>query len=278
MESSGYKVEPGFFDQKTISNLVRRATEVNTGSSMSMEIFIETYGMEKVKQDYSKVADRLKGFLEQRMEGSEKLGHVFEAAFLDLASRHNWFGHKSEVQKASRYDDIINGVDMITTVLDKENNARHFEIATDITMSAAGLATKFNKIKSDVYRGKLAEINYYHSDLLDFTGTLRNIPRTVIALDHKNMHQFLTHWLNEPELAQRQFAQIALQQISAQAKGFAGYAKQIHGEDSIGHRRYRNTYQVAQEMIETESNDSIQIPEDRCLESIKNMSAALSKD
>lgn len=69
------------FPESEMNRLVQKATEVNGQQSMQMEPFIETYGLEKVRSDYSKVADRLQGFLEKRMSSPEKLGHVFEAAF-----------------------------------------------------------------------------------------------------------------------------------------------------------------------------------------------------
>lgn len=196
--------------------------------------------------------------------------------FLDTAQNQHWFGERSEICKASRFDDILNGVDMITTVLDKQDVARHFEIATDLTMSTNGLAEKFNRIKNDVHRGKLAQIDYFHSDLIGFTGRLKDIPRTIVSLDKANVEKFLANWLREPELNQEHFALIALQQIAAQAEGFGKIAANEHGTDSLPARRYRNAYNVSQEIIE--SKHDIAMPEDTTLETIKAMSARAHKD
>lgn len=68
--------------------LSQRASKVNGEHSLDMTEFIDTFGIDKVKSDYAKVAERMQGHLERKMNDSEKLGHIFEAAFLDLASRH----------------------------------------------------------------------------------------------------------------------------------------------------------------------------------------------
>lgn len=264
--------KPEFISPTEIRAMVMRAGEVNTSHSLDMSTFIDAYGLTKVQADYAKVADRMSSHLEHKMSDPEKLGHIFEAAFLDLASRHNWFGEHSEVKKASKFDDIMNGIDMVTTVLDTTNTVRQFEVASDLTISHNGVAEKFNKVANGVRQGKLATINYYHSDLLGYTGRLTDVPKTVVALDQHNMQRFLRNWLNEPELAQEQFSKVMLQQIAIQADGFAQLAKDIHGSDSRVYRRYMGTHQVSQDLLET--GDTYDPPPDKSADTI----AALSRN
>ena len=267
--------KPEFIQPVELKAMTVRAGKVNGSHSLDMSNFIDTFGIAKVQEDYAKVADRMKSHLEHKMSDAEKLGHIFEAAFLDLATRHNWFGEHSEVTKASKFDDIMNGIDMVTTVLDDTNTVRQFEVASDLTISHNGVAEKFIKVANNVRAGKLATINYYHSDLMGYTGRLTDVPKTVVALDQHNMQRFLKNWLQEPESAQEQFSKVMLSQISTQAVGFANLAKDIHGSDSRIYRRYMSTHEVSQNLLET--GDSYELPPDKSAETIAALSKNLKK-
>jgi hypothetical protein len=266
---------PDAFSKQEITNMVRRTSAVNNEHQLDMSQFIDTYGLEKVTADYAKVADRMASHLEGTMSDSEKLGHIFEAAYLDLATRHSWFGEHSEITKASKFDDIMNGVDMITTVLDKTNSVRQFEVATDLTISSHGVVKKFTQLADKVREGELAEINYYHSDILGYTGRLRDVPKTLIALDPRNMQSFLRNWMQEPELAQEQFSQVMLQQIATQSQGFARLAKNTHGSGSRIFQKYTNTRNVCQEILET--GPTYDLPEDKSSATIEALSSKIGR-
>ncbi len=258
------------FSPEMVSSLVRKTSEVNSEHSLNMEQFIDTFGIEKVKADYALVADKMQEHLQGKMSDSEKLGHIYEAAFLDSASRHKWFGDRSEITKASKYDDIMNGIDMVTTIMDEKNSAKHFEVSSDLTISKHGAAEKFNRIANDVRRGKLATLNYFHSDLIGFTGKISDVPRTVVSLDRENLNRFLTNWLKEPEMAQEQMGRLMLSQISSQADGFAGLAQNVHGSDSRIYHRYKNVYETSQDILET--GEQYELPEDSATKSLTAMS------
>jgi len=47
------------FDQPFKNNLLARSREVDQKHTLSLEPFIDLYGLDNVKKDYRKVADRL---------------------------------------------------------------------------------------------------------------------------------------------------------------------------------------------------------------------------
>lgn len=256
-----------------LANMVRRAIAVNTEHQLDMKQFIDTFGIEKIQSDYARVADKISARGERPMAKGEKLGHVFEAAFLDLASKNQWFGERSEITKASKFDDEMNGIDMITTTVDESNTARHFEIASDLTISRNGLMEKLMKIKNSVAQDKLATINYFHSDMIGFTGKLSNVPRTVIGLEQNNMRQFLRHWLQEPDLTQEHIGALITKQISIQSKGFAWWAKNNLGTNSKAYDKYAATHQTAEEILS--EREDITIPEDSTLVTLENFAQSM---
>jgi hypothetical protein len=251
--------EVEIFQPDILKKLVHKTQETNDSYSISMQPFIDLYGLETVKSDYSKIADRLLTHFDHKLSGPEKMGHIFENAFLDIGSRGHWFGEKSELTKASKFDDIMNGVDMIATIVASDDNARHLAIASDLTFSFPGVSEKFNKILNGVRQGKMAQVKYFNSELLHITGQLRNIPRTVVGLDVENLNNFLLRWIKEPELAQLQYGGIMLNQISTQSRAFAAVAGKKQELVS-------NTYNRAADIIDevlTREYKGIEMPHDK---------------
>ncbi len=266
--------ESPLFTPELIKPLTQKAIEANSEHSLDMEPFIETYGLETVRKDYGEIAVRLKSYMEQKLSPGSKMGFIFESAFLDIGSKNSWFGENSELTHASKYDDLKNGVDLVSTILRPNDSAHHLAIASDLTYSQPSSSAKFNRVANGIHAGNLAEIKYFHSDLLGFTGRLRNVPRTVIGLDVKNLELFLTNWLREPELAQKQFGLTIMNQIAAQSRGFAALAQATHGKSSPAARAYRTTHDVTQEIIERDYQ-GIEAPEDTITNTIKAASQRL---
>lgn len=253
------------FEKQFMNVLMRKTSETNNKHTLSMQPFIDLYGLNKVKSDYAEIADKILTFNKTEMTPEQKMGHIFEAAFLDLGSSHNWFGGNSEITRASRYDDIKFGVDMVGTVVNPENTAQHFEIASDLTFSYNKAGEKFMRIRNDLHRGKMAQMNYYHSDLMGYTGQLRNIPRTVIALDTNNLQKFLVNWVREPELEQLQFGAVMMRQIKEQSETFSYVCSKKHGKNHATTRNYQRTEEISNRLLDTVYS-GLEIPDDRISE------------
>ncbi|MFM2339648.1 MAG: hypothetical protein RLZZ360_284 [Candidatus Parcubacteria bacterium] len=261
------------FSQPVFNQLTMKATQVNRSASLDMEPFIDLYGLAKVKEDYSKIAGKILSY-DKPISKAEAMGPIFEAAFLDIGQRGQWFGENSELVRASKFDDIENGIDTIATMVAPDTSARHLAIASDLTFSYPKVSAKFNRIVTDAFRGKLAEIKYFHSELLHFTGKQSNVPRTVIGLESKNLNQMLLRWLKEPELTQLQYGSIIMQQIAAQCETLSLVAYSKH-KDAFG--AYRRVADTAHILLRTHYKD-IEPPEDKILDAIKGQSARLKSE
>jgi len=259
------EVKLEIFDQPFKNNLLARSREVDQKHTLSLEPFIDLYGLDNVKKDYSKVADRISKF-DNNSNSHEVFGKIFESAFLDIGRNGHWFGQKSELVRASKYDDILNGVDVVATIVAPDDSARHLAIASDLTFSHMNSSEKFNRIKNNVWGGKLAEIKYFHSDLLNMTGKLSNVPRTVVGLEPVNLNRFLLNWLREPELSQLQFGKIILDQIATQSGAFANLANEAKRPQV--REIYRRTESIVNSLLQSDYKD-IEALDDKISVSIK---------
>lgn len=259
------------FHPDVLKTLVKKTIETNDRYSISLQPFIELYGMETVKKDYAVIAERLLKHFDHALSGPEKMGHIFENAFLDIGSRGKWFGEKSELVRASKFDDIINGVDMIATIVADDDSARHLAIASDLTFSFPGVSEKFNKILNGVRQGKMAQVKYFNSELLHVTGQLRNIPRTVVGLDVENLNSFLLKWIKEPELAQLKYGGVMLNQITNQCRAFAAVAGK---KQELVSESYNRAADIIDTLLDQEYK-GIEIPPDKLANAVAKHSERL---
>lgn len=273
-EHSPQSAHNDIFEGKKLQMLTKKAIESNKNHSLDMKPFIELYGKSTIQEDYLPIAEKIKAHLEGRLSPSEKMGHIFESAFVEIGSAHNWFGDQSELVHTSKYDDINNGVDAIVTIKKEDSSARHIALASDLTYSYEQSSVKYSKIVNDVYAGRLAKIKYFHSDMLGFTGRLTNLPKTVIGIDKNNLKKFLTNWLQEPELAQLQYGALILEQIKQQSISFSALAKKVHGPGSSIEKVYAQSAAISDEIINS-TYQGIELPEDALSEAIANQSEML---
>lgn len=261
------------FETKTNNLLTRKAIECKSARTLSLEPFIEAYGLAAIKEDYGRIAEKMAGYMDHKLSPSERLGFIFESAFLDVG-KQGWFGENSELVHASMFDDIENKIDTVATIRRPDSSARHIAIASDLAFGFERASAKFNHIIQDVHTGKLAQMKYFHSDLLGFTGRLKNIPKTVVGLDKENLNSFLLNWLREPELAQLQFGAHMITQIHEQSKGLAALAKRKHGGGSLVTDAYERTAQVTNEIL-LETYNGIEPPSDNITKAITDHSKRL---
>ncbi len=125
---------------------------------------------------------------------------LFEALFTDLAEKGRWFD-EAVIQNASRYDDIVNGIDIIAE-FQKEGMFSHLGFAIDLTFSNK-IRSKLNRIKREIESGELAKIKYYlSSEEAGVRGELRNVPRVIVGADVNSIKNLANLWFQKRQLSE----------------------------------------------------------------------------
>lgn len=115
-----------------------------------------------------------------------KRGELCEAIVATQIEESNWMGSNAEVTIPSRYDDIVNGIDIIVG-FDEEEMHSHLGLAVDVTESTRGVERKFHKIRESIENGELSQVKYFDSDY--FHGALRQVPRVTIGADRTALRE-----------------------------------------------------------------------------------------
>ncbi len=201
-------------------------------SEVNMEDFTDIYGG-SVDKDIEYVRKRERGFAERADKDTESAGNlasVLEAIFNDHAELSEWLGSGVFMVKASRFDDIKNGVDSIAEFQEGEGPASHLALAIDATMSSYTVREKLEKIKRGIERGKLTEVKYFKSEHKGTRGSLSKIPKVVVGADAETIKSLSNLWLSGDKraLASHPVQFQILEEILLQLHAFNSYASEIN--------------------------------------------------
>lgn len=113
------------------------------------------------------------------LERIEDMAAVMEVVFGTNIDGSEWIP-RSDVIFTSKYDDIVNGVDMVVEMPDRKGTPI---MGLDITLASSDVVEKkVNRVIHNIRDGKLATVDYYRSE--NFTDTKLNyLPLFIAGVD-----------------------------------------------------------------------------------------------
>jgi len=156
-------------------------------SAIDPETFTN-YDLEIIKEDLEAVVKMELKFKQDSnpvQAASERRGEILEALLNECINlpATKWLGQNTESIVASRYDDVFNGIDLITEII-QEEVFKHLALNIDITSSARHLEEELLKIKRQILatepENKLTKVKYFTSKRTrpKFTHELRMCKRS----------------------------------------------------------------------------------------------------
>lgn len=245
------------------------------------EEFADLYGEDSMRKDATEVARLEAIFYENDMtDPSKRLGNergkLFEAILTHLADKWGWIAPFTKAVVPSRYDDIINKVDLIVRM--EKPAIAHLALAMDVTEDEKSVTKKLNEIRESIDREgdprekPLTGIKYFKS--ANYRGELNNIPRVIVGSEGKavaglveKMDRYMSLKTeqknggisaNSKELKKLEIlikkSPVRLNtlfEIKAQLEAFARYSKENHKSISLA------AYEKALALITESINNSI---------------------
>ncbi len=219
-----------------LENASKKAREGVEDEQLKETEFVDLYGQAAVDADLNYVKEMKAKFRESDTPALQEVmgwSTVLEAIIIEQAEQNEWLGPNVHTRRASDFDDIKNGVDVITEI-EQDNATSHLALAVDIT-HGEHLARKFRRIKDEIDRGDLTTVKYFESSSGEFKGRLSKVPRVVIGADRTVLDQVTRLWLDRKnkELASHPIQLQILDEIQMQLVAFAKYARK-NGKDDVG--------------------------------------------
>lgn len=268
-------IENSLIGPQLLKTAEEKARMIREQYSPNLAPFMDdhVYGRKAVFSDLQEVQRMEKQFERNsaREIEAKRVSDIFEAYFVDAASQMQWFGKKSNVMRTTRFDDYKNGVDAITTFSDEQDRHSHLAMSTDLTFGLDASMDKIEGIMSDISQGKMSRVRYFHSDQTGYTGTLNNLPKTVIGLDAEHLPNFIRLWTHDqssPELIDTR--NILISQLYHQLRTFTEFADKKHGESTIRNSYAQASRQISELYNHLQLNDA-RIPKDSITERVAHI-------
>lgn len=227
-----------------------QAKTLITQNEIKPENFTDLYSPDVISRDLAYVESMERKFDRgdnDREKQSKMFADILEAIIFEHGEQSNWFGEQATTIKTSRYDDIYNGVDMITEFDEGQNRSSHAAFAIDATYSHDKAGEKFGRIKKKIDSGKLAKVRYFISG--SFRGELSDIPMTVASAHPRTVTELTELWINndKQKLANHWIQFQLLEELMAQCQAFSVYA-QKKGSDFMA-ERYKHIEEITREIL-----------------------------
>ena len=235
----GKKIERKDIVDKAFSlakEIIRR-TKANEGD------FSNLYSQAEIDKDVEYVEKRKLEFSNgQKEEGDNqeniKLSAIFEAI---VVVARDWFGKDCQTLKTADFDDIANGIDVVTEFPKREEGGTSSEpigLAIDVTFNME-FEGKIDRIRDEIKKGKLPMVKYFRPGGKDAQVRKPEIVRAVVGASRDTViglaETLIAATKNPKILFENQFQFQALDEIIYQLKTYEAYAKEI-GRDSIAEK------------------------------------------
>lgn len=167
------------------------------------------------------------------VQEAKQLGLILEALIHEQAEINDWLGEEVTTVKASRFDDIANGIDSIAE-FHRDGGVSHLALAIDVTHGDP--SKKLTKIREQINAEKLSEIKYFASSDGNFQGSLQKVPRVIVGADRQTIIELAQLWIENKkrDLAQHPIQLQLLDEIILQLQTFITYAEKNNKESVIG--------------------------------------------
>jgi hypothetical protein len=240
-----------FFEGQSTSSIERKEI-INKAFVLAQEIIRRTqidenkfsglYDPKEISKDSRYVGKRTADFQKDLVQGrvnpdSIKLGTIFEA--VTVVARE-WFGKNAQTIKTSKYDDIVNGIDLVVELSGEEEKVFVGEIglAVDVTFNDE-FEGKIDRIRKEIEERKLPSVKYFESTQRKIKGKLSDVVRVVVSASRDtvmNLAETLLAATKNPKiLFEHQFQFQVLEEIITQLKAYEEYARSL-GKNDLAER------------------------------------------
>lgn len=160
--------------------------------------FIDVYPENEILADLEEIR-RIEETFHNTEEEKHKteLSSLLEAVLADQIESNNWLGENTEIVPASRYDDIKNGVDIIS-IYREEDSEDYLGLGVDVAFANdhKNIISKLDNIKFSLKNAHIPNLKYFedpntgeHKKLL--------IPKVIVGTRQSSAEKLLKTWGGE---------------------------------------------------------------------------------
>ncbi len=227
---------------------IKRKKEIIFMNRPSEDDFIDIYGEEEVKKNKKEISRIIKSWENSTEDelNAKEVSDAYEAMIADQIGRSEWFGKDCKSYPVSIYDDIKNGIDIVT-IFNKEHNFHYLGLGADVCFSSKKdeLEEKLESIKQCIRSGSMPTLKYFKNPE---TGEKKKIflPKVIIGSRFSSAEKLLRIWGGKNEIRDKELKENPIQsklilETISQLMYFYNFAKNLsenNPDRDLGEKQY----------------------------------------
>lgn len=157
--------------------------------------FVDIYPESEILADLEEIRRIEESFQNnEQQKYKTELSSLLEAVLADQIESNNWLGENTEIVPASRYDDIKNGVDIVS-IYREEDSEEYLGLGVDVAFAndKKNIISKLDNIKFALKNAHIPNLKYFedpntgeHKSLL--------VPKVVVGTRQSSAEKLLKTW------------------------------------------------------------------------------------
>ncbi|MCZ7652504.1 MAG: hypothetical protein M5U13_15585 [Thermoanaerobaculia bacterium] len=153
---------------------------------------------------------------------------ILIAILLERTDAGELFPGEIKAYPTAEFDSLFAGVDCVLEFRRGDRTALHLGLCMEAVVEGEDVWDPFDETREELERDALASVTYFHSEWLNFMGTI-TLPRLLVALDAKSIADMLKPWQKQTgwfpgsqgraTIVQSILAQLAVQEAFAERAG-----------------------------------------------------------
>lgn len=244
-----------------INKAYERADKILKEATPSPQSFANLYSKDDIAPLYSKdeiahdlayVEDRKRRFEKvcaenPSLEITDKMSRILEAIMYEHTELSNWFGKDAKTYKTADFDDIANGVDLVTEFGGEAGTPAHLALGIDVTFTTRHQEKKFDRIWDSIMSQKLSAVKYFQSEDSG-KRRLSGVPGVVIGIEKGRLEEIVSLWMQnkKKELGNHPVRALLIEEIYEQLKRFRDVAEVFHKDSAF--KAYERAFKTIQKI------------------------------
>lgn len=162
-----------------------------TGLEPQFDYFSDTYSLETLKDDQTKLEERRAQF-----EKKTKQGEIGEYILMEGIYEFGWLKPDIEVIPTQEYDDVMKQVDFVLRFEGKEGAFSYLGVDVTTTKDIDKILKKRERLVEYLKGGSLGSLKYFEDQDADIKGEFE-MPKIIIVLSPDQVSQMLQVMVNE---------------------------------------------------------------------------------
>lgn len=233
-----FKPKSLFEDKELVQRLIAKKEDVVDQYRPKESSFTDIYSQDEINADLKEI-EQIKSSWKGNSENNEylkKISAIYEGVIADQIGANAWFSENCESVPTSEYDDIKNGVDVVT-IFSEDKSKQYLGLGIDVTFASDKkiLEKKLDSIKQCIRTMSLPSLKYFQDPETEEHKKIF-LPKVIIGSRLSSAEKLIQLWGSKDQdknkkLSEHPVSSKIIMETLAQLKYFYEFALHLSQND-----------------------------------------------